>query len=175
MLYCFCHQSPPPPPPPPPPPKSKTTMSSSKSTDRRYNVQSNTDMMTSSNGNIFRVTGPLYGEFTGLRWIPRTKASDAELDVFCDLRLIKRLSKHSRDRWFETPSRPLWRHCNDLWCCNCNTLLDIWPVSDSPAWNHFACVKYLSMSKITPCACRRPCGGRCHSADHFPGRRGPPD
>ena len=35
-------------------------------------------MMTSSNGNIFRVTGHLCGEFTGLRWIPRTKASDAE-------------------------------------------------------------------------------------------------
>ena len=32
-------------------------------------------MMTSSNGNIFRVTGPLRGEFTGDRWIPRTKAS----------------------------------------------------------------------------------------------------
>ena len=35
--------------------------------------------MTSSNGNIFRVTGHLCGEFTGPRWIPRTKASDAEL------------------------------------------------------------------------------------------------
>ena len=35
-------------------------------------------MMTSSNGNIFRVTGPLCGEFTGHRWIPRTKPSDAE-------------------------------------------------------------------------------------------------
>ena len=39
-------------------------------------------MMTSSNGNIFRVTGHLCGEFTGLRWIPRTKASDAELWCF---------------------------------------------------------------------------------------------
>ena len=39
-------------------------------------------MMTSSNGNIFRVTGHLYGEFTGPRWIPRTKASDAELWCF---------------------------------------------------------------------------------------------
>ena len=39
-------------------------------------------MMTSSNGNIFRVTGHLCGEFTGLRWIPRTKASDAELWYF---------------------------------------------------------------------------------------------
>ena len=37
------------------------------------------DMMTSSNGNIFRVTGPLCGEFTAHRWIPITKASDAEI------------------------------------------------------------------------------------------------
>ena len=37
-------------------------------------------MMTSSNGNIFRVTCHLCGEFTGPRWIPLTKASDdAEL------------------------------------------------------------------------------------------------
>ena len=35
--------------------------------------------MTSSNKNIFRVTDPLCREFTGPRWIPRTKASDAEL------------------------------------------------------------------------------------------------
>ena len=40
------------------------------------------DMMTSSNGNIFRVTGHLCGKFTGPRWIPRTKASDAELWCF---------------------------------------------------------------------------------------------
>ena len=39
-------------------------------------------MMTSSNSNIFRVTGPLSGEFTGHRWIPLTKASDAELWCF---------------------------------------------------------------------------------------------
>ena len=31
-------------------------------------------MMTSSNGNIFRVTGRLCGEFTGHRWIPLTRA-----------------------------------------------------------------------------------------------------
>ena len=40
------------------------------------------NMMTSSNGNIFRVTGHFCGEFTGLRWIPLTKASDAELWYF---------------------------------------------------------------------------------------------
>ena len=36
-------------------------------------------MMTSSDGKKFRVTDPLCREFTGHRWIPRTKASDAEL------------------------------------------------------------------------------------------------
>ena len=33
-------------------------------------------------GNIFRVTGLLCGELAGGRWIPRTKASDAELWCF---------------------------------------------------------------------------------------------
>ena len=39
-------------------------------------------MMTSSNGNICPVPGPLCGEFTGHRWIPLTKASDAEFWCF---------------------------------------------------------------------------------------------
>ena len=38
--------------------------------------------MTSSNRNNFRVTGPLWGESTGHRWIPLTKASDTELWCF---------------------------------------------------------------------------------------------
>ena len=37
------------------------------------------NMMASSNGNIFRVTGPLWGESTGHRWISLTKASDGKL------------------------------------------------------------------------------------------------
>ena len=41
-----------------------------------------TSMMTSSNGNIYRVTGHLCGEFTGHRRTPCTKASDAELWSF---------------------------------------------------------------------------------------------
>ena len=36
------------------------------------------NMMTSSKGSIFRVTGPSCGESTGHRWTPLTKASDAE-------------------------------------------------------------------------------------------------
>ena len=39
-------------------------------------------MMRSSNGNIFCVTGHLCREFTGRRWTPRTKATDAELWCF---------------------------------------------------------------------------------------------
>ena len=39
-------------------------------------------MMTSSNGNIFRVTGPLWGASTGRQWIPLTNASDAKLWCF---------------------------------------------------------------------------------------------
>ena len=45
----------------------------------RYGSYFKEQMMTSSNGNIFRVTGPLCGEFTSYRWIPLTKTSDAEL------------------------------------------------------------------------------------------------
>ena len=69
-------------------------------------------MMTSSNGNIFRVTGHLCGEFTGVRWIPRTKASDAELWCFLWSASNKRFCKQSWGWWFETPSLPLWRHRN---------------------------------------------------------------
>ena len=39
-------------------------------------------MATSSHGNIFCVTGPLWGESTGHRWIPLANASDAELWCF---------------------------------------------------------------------------------------------
>ena len=49
-------------------------------------------MMTSSNGSIFRVTGPLCGEFTGPRWIPHTKASDAELWWFLWLMICARIN-----------------------------------------------------------------------------------
>ena len=73
-------------------------------------------MMTSSNGNMFRVTGfcavnspvtvgnsPVTGEFPSHRPVTRS------FNVFFDLHLNKRLSKQSRRRWFETPSLSLWR------------------------------------------------------------------
>ena len=62
--------------------------------------------MTSSNGNIFRVTGPLCGEFTGSGPVTRS------FDVFFDLSLNKRLSKQPWGWWFETPSCALLCQCN---------------------------------------------------------------
>ena len=50
-------------------------------------------MMTSSNGNIFRVTGPLCGEFTGPGEFPTQRPVTRSFDVFFDLRLNKPLSK----------------------------------------------------------------------------------
>ena len=69
-------------------------------------------MMTSSNGNIFRVTGHLCGEFTGE--FPTQRPVTRSFDVFFDLRLNKRLSKQWWGWWFETLSRPLWRHRNGM-------------------------------------------------------------
>ena len=45
-------------------------------------ICSHVSVMTSPNGNIFGVTGPLWRESTGHRWIPLTKVSDAELWCF---------------------------------------------------------------------------------------------
>ena len=70
--------------------------------------------MKSSNGNIFRVTGHLCGEFTGPWWIPTQRPVTRNFDAFFDLRLNKRLSKQSWGWWFETLSRPLWHHRNDV-------------------------------------------------------------
>ena len=75
------------------------------------------DMMTSSNGNIFRVTGHLCGEFTNSPVpgeFPTQRPVTRSFDVFFDLRLNKRLSKQSWGWWLKTLSHPLWRHRNEL-------------------------------------------------------------
>ena len=58
---------------------------------------------------ISHVIGPLCGEFTSHRWIPLTKASDAELWYF--LWSASEQSKQSIHRWFGTQSHS-WCHCN---------------------------------------------------------------
>ena len=86
-------------------------------------------IMTSWNGNIFRVTGPLCGEFTGHRWIPLTKATDAEHWCFLWSAPQQTLNNELRRWWFETQSRPLWRHSYALCILNgiyCHYIDVIW-------------------------------------------------
>ena len=64
-------------------------------------------MMTSSNGNIVRVTGILCWEFPSQCPVTRSFG-----EVLFDLRLNQQLSKQWRNRWLETQRRSLWRHCN---------------------------------------------------------------
>ena len=61
---------------------------------------------------------PIPGEFPTQRPVTRS------FDVFFDLRLNKRLSKQSLGWWFETPSHPLWPHCNE------------WTIIIDPAWRN---------------------------------------
>ena len=60
---------------------------------------------------------PVSGEFPAQRPVTRS------FDIFFDVRLIKRLSKHSRGWWFETLSHPLWRHRNGI------NHLHVWQIS----------------------------------------------
>ena len=91
-------------------------------------------MLTSSNGNIFRVTGPLWGESTGHRWFPSQRPVARSFDVFFDSRLNKRLSKHffSRRRWSETTPCLLWRHCNLLALCASHKCILSVPICSMP-------------------------------------------
>ena len=56
---------------------------------------------------LYARNSPVTGEF------PTQRPVTLSFDAFFGLRLSKRLSKQSRGWWFETPSCPLWRHCNE--------------------------------------------------------------
>ena len=51
---------------------------------------------------------PVTGEF------PAKGLVTLSFDIFFELRRNKRLIQQSKGRWFETPSRSLWRHCNEM-------------------------------------------------------------
>ena len=76
------------------------------------NTALSSEMMMSSNGTIFRITGPLCREFTGPGEFPVQWPVTWSFDVFFDLHLNKRLSKQPWGWWFETPPWSLWRQCN---------------------------------------------------------------
>ena len=69
-------------------------------------------------------SAPRMCEFTGHLWIPSQRPVKRSFDVYFDPQLNKRFSKQSRRRWFEMPSRSLWRHCNESFLVKDNG----WPV-----------------------------------------------
>ena len=69
------------------------------------------NIMTSSNGNIFCVTGPLCGKSPVNS--PH-KGQWCEALVFSLICARTKQNRQPRHRWIETPSRPLWLYCTEL-------------------------------------------------------------
>ena len=115
-------------------------------------------MMTSSSGNMCRVTGHLCGESPVTGEFPEQRAVTRSFGVFFDLHPNKRLSKRSWGGWFETPLCPLGRHCNGVVPPSksptqnqtINTILqgDVLFALNSVYYNRKQCVK-LSINWIT--------------------------
>ena len=83
---------------------------------------------------------PVTGEFPAQRPVTRI------FDIFFDLRMNTRLNKYSWGWWFETLSRPLWRHSKEphlRWIAYSNRKYCVWLLVDFP----------LSVSKICPWCC----------------------
>ena len=98
----------------------------------RFLPESTLFMMTSSNGNIFRVTDHMCGEFTGPGEFPTQRPVSRSFDVYFDLRPNKWLSKQSWGWWFETLSCSLWRHRNVI----SNMLCIIWKKTSRPLYDY---------------------------------------
>ena len=120
-------------------------------------------MTTSSNENIFRVTGRLCGDFTGHQWISRTNSSDVEFDVFFDLGLYQQLKKQWRRRWFETPWRSLWRHCNDIFVLHLSIILklevSINGLCQGMTQRYTTCMQYTTPKRKSYTLVIGPCAG----------------
>ena len=91
-------------------------------------------MLTSSNGNIFRVTGSLCGKSTGRWWIPLTKAIDVEL--WCFLRSAPEQTLGSKQA-IETPAK---------WDAIALIMTSPWNPQMEYHWDHF----YLHGSTLIP-------------------------
>ena len=105
------------------------------------------NMMTPSNGNIFRVTGPLCGEFTGPGEFPAQRPVTRSFDVFFDLRPNTRLSKQPWGWWFETPSWSWWRHCNE-WNRACHPVAMFGLLPEYPAILSSHCNSFEDLAPV---------------------------
>ena len=87
---------------------------------------------------------PANGEF------PARKPVTRSFHVFFDLRLNKRLSKQWWCWWFDTPSCPLWRHCNEVQSTKCQ------PGNNKPAKLADNCSQ-LKQKSLWICTLRESC------------------
>ena len=86
-------------------------------------------MVTSSNRNIFIVTGLCEGNSTVTSEFPSQRPVTRSFYVFFDLSLNKRLGKRSWGWWLERPSRSLWSYCYEtLAQVMAHYLNQCWPI-----------------------------------------------
>ena len=130
--------------------------------------------MTSSNGNFFRVTGPLCGNSPVTGEFPSQRPVKRSFDVSFDLRLNIRKSYQLWVWWFETPRRSLIRPCNAIlgfgsWYIFLENTLHDWVMLDdmknstlTPIKQHSQQVLYYftSIYKQTICV-------NCHYSHHI--------
>ena len=98
-------------------------------------------IMTTSNGNIFRVTGHLCGEFIGPRRIPRAKANDAELWCFLWSACEKNGWVNKREAGDLTRYRA---HYNDIAMQRVITRPHHINITDMPKYTQSYCMAYQS-------------------------------
>ena len=82
-------------------------------------------------------SSPVTGEFPAQRPVRRS------FDVFFDLHLNKRLSEQWWSWWFETPSRPYWRHCSgkkikEIWVVTTSITKSVYRLSENTNIDRFA-------------------------------------
>ena len=100
--------------------------------------------MTTSNGSIFRFTGPLWGESTGHRWILLTKVSDAELWWF-----LWSAPEQTAEQTIESPV--IYVHYDVI-------VMRWFVVDNDKLWSHYIGGKTLFFSKKHICT-NITCGG----------------
>ena len=93
----------------------------------RHQLETFSVLLAICTGNL-----PVTSEFPAQRPVTRS------FGVFFDLRLNKRLSKQLLVWWFDTPSRPLWRH---FWDCS-------WQLVSrgKMGWGHFILIAQIIYS-----------------------------
>ena len=105
---------------------------------RRYQMKTFFALLALSEGNSPVTSG-----------LPQQRPVTRSFDIFFVLRLNKRLSKQSPGWWFETPSCPLWRHCNEQpWLLSQSSREKLSRMAhagwDRPPWDQFVLNRWLS-------------------------------